>query len=283
MTKNKIQPTLGYNHLEVGHPDNPKPYRICGAHTKQDVALYEFCARPAGWGTSHAGVGRCKLHGGAQPMRPSRYSKLWRGRMQEIARLTLEQDDTDPLDLLAELDVQRVLLSVMIDRLNGGDGVPLGDDELSRHVRAVLNDSDNVAKSKIDNTVVGGGVVNNSVNVNSVVDARAEFLSENVENEGTSEGTSESTIAWVMQNAELVQQIRQQLNDIVTTVTRIVTQRNQTAITKAEVGWLVMMLREGMDKFVPKENQEAYVRWMMDNIPGHRRVDTGEEESGEGY
>jgi len=265
MTKNKIQPTIGYNHLDVGHPNNPKPFRICGAHTKQDVALYEYCTQAAGWGTSHAGVGRCKLHGGAIPMRPNRYSNLWRDRMKQIAIETLEQEDSDPLDLLAELDVQRVLLAVMIDRLNGGSGAPNGDDELSRHVRAVLNESGSSGNANISNTVGGGGVVNNSSEVSSVVGGHAEFLSSDSENV--------SKIEWVMQNAELVQQIRQQLNDIVTTVTRIIAQRNQTAITKAEVTWLVMMLKEGMDKFVPKENQEAYVRWMLENIPGQRRVE----------
>ncbi len=37
---------------------------ICGAQTKGTGAP---CRRPAGWGTDHAGVGRCKLHGGATP------------------------------------------------------------------------------------------------------------------------------------------------------------------------------------------------------------------------
>lgn len=36
----------------------------CGAHTK---GAGKPCNRPAGWGTNHLGVGRCKLHGGATP------------------------------------------------------------------------------------------------------------------------------------------------------------------------------------------------------------------------
>jgi hypothetical protein len=35
----------------------------CGAKTKSGNP----CGRPTGWGTGHAGVGRCKLHGGASP------------------------------------------------------------------------------------------------------------------------------------------------------------------------------------------------------------------------
>lgn len=36
--------------------------RYCGARKKQSTGT---CTRPAGWGTTHPGTGRCKLHGGA--------------------------------------------------------------------------------------------------------------------------------------------------------------------------------------------------------------------------
>jgi hypothetical protein len=38
--------------------------RYCGGKKKQGEGL---CERPAGWGTDHAGAGRCKLHGGCAP------------------------------------------------------------------------------------------------------------------------------------------------------------------------------------------------------------------------
>lgn len=34
---------------------------VCGANKKNGEGV---CKRPAGWGTNHVGVGRCKLHGG---------------------------------------------------------------------------------------------------------------------------------------------------------------------------------------------------------------------------
>lgn len=37
---------------------------FCGSRRKQGDT---DCRRPAGWGTSHPGWGRCKLHGGASP------------------------------------------------------------------------------------------------------------------------------------------------------------------------------------------------------------------------
>lgn len=44
----------------------------CGAKTKRDANHSEAkagrpCRKPAGWGTTHPGSGRCKLHGGATP------------------------------------------------------------------------------------------------------------------------------------------------------------------------------------------------------------------------
>lgn len=38
--------------------------RHCGANKRQGEGT---CTRPAGWGTDHAGFGRCKLHGGSTP------------------------------------------------------------------------------------------------------------------------------------------------------------------------------------------------------------------------
>lgn len=46
-------------------PANNQPRRdkpLCGAQKRQGEGT---CARPAGWGTDHVGVGFCKLHGGA--------------------------------------------------------------------------------------------------------------------------------------------------------------------------------------------------------------------------
>jgi hypothetical protein len=44
--------------MAAGHDTS----RYCGAKKRQGEGT---CARPAGWGTSHPGVGRCKLHGGS--------------------------------------------------------------------------------------------------------------------------------------------------------------------------------------------------------------------------
>lgn len=41
----------------------PAGHERCGARTRSGSP----CAKPSGWGTSHPGVGRCKLHGGSTP------------------------------------------------------------------------------------------------------------------------------------------------------------------------------------------------------------------------
>lgn len=46
--------------MKKGDPLKPG---TCGAETRSKTP----CAKTAGWGTQHAGTGRCKLHGGASP------------------------------------------------------------------------------------------------------------------------------------------------------------------------------------------------------------------------
>src|SRR3990172_6349181 len=43
-----------------------EPDVLCNSRTKQ-ASSSPYCSRPAGWGTSHPGVGRCKYHGGSSP------------------------------------------------------------------------------------------------------------------------------------------------------------------------------------------------------------------------
>ena len=44
--------------------DRDKRYEICGGKKRQGEG---DCTRPAGWGTDHPGIGKCKLHGGSTP------------------------------------------------------------------------------------------------------------------------------------------------------------------------------------------------------------------------
>lgn len=67
----------------------PKPYDspYCDARKRQPAFPGETCRRPAGWGTWHAGIGRCKLHGGARRTKHGLYSRVVRSHvLPEVQR-----------------------------------------------------------------------------------------------------------------------------------------------------------------------------------------------------
>ena len=243
-----------YNHLAVGHPDNPKNYNICGAKRHR---LDEVCKRPAGAGTRHPGEGRCKKHGGATPgglaapnYKHGRYSQVLRGELRNV----YEQIDTtdragDPLDLLPELSVQRTMLAIAIDRLQGGDGKSVLADVpgLSPRLAVDNNNKQGVVK------VVGGGVASNvSGKVSSVSSPRTSPIPQ----------TQDEALGVVLDYSKAV----------VETVGRIVGMMNQTAITKAEVIYILSTLREIINEFIPDpEKQAAMVNRIMERMPGLMR------------
>src|SRR2546423_1615025 len=57
-----------------------QPYdsRYCDARKRQPSYPGETCRRPAGWGTWHPRIGRCKLHGGARRYKHGLYSRVVR-------------------------------------------------------------------------------------------------------------------------------------------------------------------------------------------------------------
>ena len=95
-----------------GIPTDPeKNYPICGAQKRQGEGV---CTRPAGWGTDHPGEGRCKLHGGKNPIRHGRYSTVKRERIREL--IEQYEADPDPLDMGGELAACRALFQDFIER-----------------------------------------------------------------------------------------------------------------------------------------------------------------------
>ncbi len=72
-----------------------RPYdswgRYCGARKRQLTRPSETCRRPAGWGTWHPGVGRCKLHGGARGYTHGRYSRVAREHLLPAVARTMAE------------------------------------------------------------------------------------------------------------------------------------------------------------------------------------------------
>ncbi|MFR0358638.1 hypothetical protein [Streptomyces sediminimaris] len=73
----------------------------CGGKKKQGEGT---CTQPAGWGTDHAGVGRCKLHGGCTP---NQAVSAGRQKAEAEARRVLAELSVgpvaDPLEALLKL------------------------------------------------------------------------------------------------------------------------------------------------------------------------------------
>lgn len=85
---------------------------VCAAKTRSGT----LCQRPAGWGTDHVGIGRCKLHGGATPVKTGRYSVVKRQALQE--KMQQYYNDPSAGDLRSELALLRALLQDYLDRLD---------------------------------------------------------------------------------------------------------------------------------------------------------------------
>jgi len=93
-----------------------KSYPICGAKTKKDGTP---CQRPAGWGTDHPGVGKCKLHGGASPIKHGLYSKYTDHRLAEM--IDKLSDDEELLDLRKTIALQQSLILSILERLDNNE------------------------------------------------------------------------------------------------------------------------------------------------------------------
>lgn len=62
---------------------------LCGANKK---AAPGTCGKPAGWGTDHNGIGRCKLHGGSTPSQIKNVEKQQAAAAAETYGLSREID-----------------------------------------------------------------------------------------------------------------------------------------------------------------------------------------------
>ncbi|MFW5987868.1 MAG: hypothetical protein ACOCQA_00345 [bacterium] len=89
-----------------------KNYKICGAKTKGSG---EPCQKPAGWGTDHVGVGKCKLHGGASPIKHGFYSKYTNHRLAETIDELSENEDL--LNLRKTIAMQQALILDLLDKI----------------------------------------------------------------------------------------------------------------------------------------------------------------------
>lgn len=93
---------------------------LCGDFGGRKRRTDQPCTQPAGWGTDHAGTGRCKLHGGANTGRPiehGKYSRYAVLKSKDVAKLREHfEADPDPLDLKPDVIELRVRIADFCDR-----------------------------------------------------------------------------------------------------------------------------------------------------------------------
>jgi hypothetical protein len=82
----------------------------CEAKTRSGTP----CKKVAGWGTDHLGQGRCRLHGGATPIKSGRYSKIKRDPIRKL--IEGYETDPDPLNILPEIAAARALFQDFVER-----------------------------------------------------------------------------------------------------------------------------------------------------------------------
>jgi hypothetical protein len=87
-----------------------QPKKRCAAKNRRG----KLCAKGAGWGTDHPGHGRCKLHGGASPIKHGRFSRIARARLGQVFEEM--EADPEPLNLLPDLILIRAQVAFLLEK-----------------------------------------------------------------------------------------------------------------------------------------------------------------------
>lgn len=196
-----------YKHIPVGAPVNPKNYAICGQPTTGEDALEGgryICNAPAGRGTAHSGYGPCYPHSkgedrigpDAPNFKDGRTAKVFKSTLRAKFRKAAAEDE-NPLDIFPELEAQKQLFYMGLDKLQGQWENP-----------------DKDWKHPLD-----------------------------------------------------IENVRLLGNDIVTTASKIVNMRNQTAWTNSEIMFLQLTLGEFIEKFIAPNERAASIAWLLERVP----------------
>lgn len=83
--------------MTLENADSDHGRKICGAKKRQGEGV---CTRPAGWGTEHVGIGRCKLHGGST-ITHVKSAQIEQAR-EDCRRLGVPIEDAQPTEVLLQ-------------------------------------------------------------------------------------------------------------------------------------------------------------------------------------
>jgi hypothetical protein len=155
--------------------------------------------------------------------------------------------DADALDLLPELEAQRVLLSLSLDVLA----------EVSGESDGAEGDSERIEKGDRVGVEEKGTLLKQVASTDI-----AQFLEKYAGNYDVTKKASGMT------QREAVEAVRLITNDIVATVTKIMGARSKAALTRAEMVYFITTMKEAMQRFVPIENQRPYLQYIKKELSG---------------
>jgi hypothetical protein len=173
-----------------------------------------------------------------------------KGRLFEHYR-SIVKHPGDPLDLLPELDTQRTMLALAIERLQSkAAGIPGNYQPL---VPFPIHGSKKKQKeAELRAKAVGGGDRANDVEGVSAASPLPEFYAFRPE---------DVSIA----DLEIVLEFSAKVVD---TAARIITLRNQTALTKAEITYMMAKMKEVISEFIPDvDRQRAFIDRLISQLP----------------
>jgi len=115
--------TYSNNSTAVETPTTAFPKKDSDTHCNGKLHRQDgYCQRPAGWGTPHAGSGRCKLHGGCCTGRGSgqlRYSDFLPTTLIEKYEEFASETDVDMKSLNAEIAMIRAKIANLSNTTTG--------------------------------------------------------------------------------------------------------------------------------------------------------------------
>jgi hypothetical protein len=164
--------------------------------------------------------------------------------------------EEEPLDLLPELMLQRGILVLLVNSLETGQPIPKTNPlDMARLVQSARETSsagcvarsESVGRETIPDTVGDGGIAQ----IMGIEGTGVDPLTENFTD-------SKSEIS----SLDLYNAIRLQLDTIVNTVSKIIASKNQTALTTAEVTYILATMKEAIGKYVEPGKQGEFVNFL---------------------
>jgi len=96
-------------------------YRICGYISYDENNNLKICKKPAGWGTAHAGQGKCRLHGGVgRPVTSGKWVTYRNSDVKTIFERVKEYEDVLVKDHQESLKIVYALFNILDEVVRSG-------------------------------------------------------------------------------------------------------------------------------------------------------------------